>query len=59
MLPEDEDNPKMYVAYRMLPPGTHKYFYTVANNLTVAIDQPSCPNGDQNLPKTKEKKQTI
>lgn len=37
MLPDEQD-PKAYVTYRMLPPGTHKYFYSVANKMTVALD---------------------
>ena len=36
MLPDDPADPKGYICYRMLPPGTHKYFYSVANNLKVA-----------------------
>ena len=45
MLP-DEANPKVYVAHRMLPPGPHKYFYSLANKLTVAKDQ----NSQKNVP---------
>ncbi len=35
MMPETEGDTN-YVIHRMLPPGTHKYFYSVANKLTVA-----------------------
>ena len=35
LLPETEDS-NVYVCYRMLPPGNHKYFFSVANKLTVA-----------------------
>lgn len=35
MLPES-DGDNIYVVNRMLPPGTHKYFFSVANKLTVA-----------------------
>jgi len=43
MLPDLEttDNTNDFACYRMLPPGTHKYFYTIANKLVVATDQPS------------------
>jgi hypothetical protein len=27
-----------YVLYRMLPPGTHKYYFTVGNQVVVAKD---------------------
>jgi hypothetical protein len=35
LLPESDDS-NVYVCYRMLPPGNHKYFYSVANKLTIA-----------------------
>jgi hypothetical protein len=56
MLPED-DNPKVYSVYRMLPPGTHKYFFTVVNKLTVSKSLPSAPNLPSITPK--EPKSTI
>ena len=37
MLPQKK-NEKVYEVYRMLPPGTHKYFFTVANEIKVAKD---------------------
>ena len=40
MLPEGGDT-STYIAWRMLPPGKHKYFYSVANVAKVAVDQPS------------------
>ena len=37
MLPDEIDS-HVYIVYRMLPPGNHRYFYSVANKLTVAYD---------------------
>lgn len=37
MVPDESGE---YTCYRYLPPGTHKYFYSVANKVTVAQDQP-------------------
>ena len=37
MMPDDKQ-PSVYVVHRMLPPGTHKYFYSNANVMTVAKD---------------------
>jgi len=40
MLPDTEttDNTNDFSCYRMLPPGTHKYFFTIANKPVVAQD---------------------
>ena len=43
MIPGD-DNPNIFTTYRMLPPGNHKYFFTVVNKLTVSKSVPSVPN---------------
>ena len=40
----DPDEQGLYSVTRMLPPGPHKYFYSVANVPKVALDQPSCAN---------------
>ena len=40
MTPDDDDEPKFYEVYRMLPPGQHKYFYSVGTTLQIARDQP-------------------
>ena len=39
MLPQKR-NEKVYELYRMLPPGKHKYFFTVGREIRVAKDQP-------------------
>ena len=52
MLPDGEDT-STYIAWRMLPPGKHKYFYSVANVPKVAVDQPSAEN-DSTEPPPKE-----
>ena len=54
MLPEGGDT-STYIAWRMLPPGKHKYFYSVANVPKVAVDQPSAKN-NKNEPPPKEYK---
>ena len=51
MLP-DEDNPNLYEIWRMLPPGKHKYFYSVGNSIQVAKDQPQGDGLDKNLTKS-------
>ena len=38
MLPS-EDNPKVYEVARMLPPGTHRYFYSKLGEVCIAKDQ--------------------
>ena len=38
MLPQTR-NENVYEVYRMLPPGSHKYFFTVAGQVRVAKDQ--------------------
>ena len=50
MMP-DENNPKLYELWRMLPPGKHKYFYSVGNIIQVAKDQPQGDGTDKNLQK--------
>ena len=50
MLP-DENNPNLYEIWRMLPPGKHKYFYSVGNSIQVAKDQPQGDGLDKNLTK--------
>lgn len=54
MLPDPAED-GAYVAWRMLPPGTHKYFYSVANVPKVALDQPSGRN-DYTEPPPKQPK---
>ena len=46
MLPDLEtaENSNDFSCYRMLPPGTHKYFFTIANKLVIAQDHPSKHN---------------
>jgi hypothetical protein len=39
MLPESEGSSK-YVCPRMLPPGTHRYFFTYLNKMRIAKEQP-------------------
>ena len=43
MLPQKR-NDKVYEIYRMLPPGKHKYFFTVGRDIKVAKDQPQTTN---------------
>jgi len=33
-----EDNEKVYECYRMLPPGKHKYYYSIGGDIRVAKD---------------------
>ena len=51
MTPDDDDEPKFYEVYRMLPPGQHKYFYSVGTTLQVARDQPQGDGAEKNLVK--------
>ena len=37
---EEPEDPKVYEVHRMIPPGTHKYFYTIGGIVSVAKDQP-------------------
>jgi len=32
----DEANERVYEVYRMLPPGPHRYFFTIDNKLKIA-----------------------
>jgi len=34
----DDEHHKLYEVFRMLPPGTHKYFYTKGVQIVVAKD---------------------
>jgi len=38
MIPKENDQ-RVYHCYRMLPPGTHQYFFTVGTEIIVALDQ--------------------
>ena len=38
MLAKNEEN-KVYEVYRMLPPGKHRYFYSVGTEVRVAKNQ--------------------
>lgn len=35
----DEANERVYEVYRMLPPGPHRYFFTIDNKLKIAQEQ--------------------
>ena len=50
MMPQD-DNPKEYEVYRMLPPGAHRYFFSIDGKVKVAKDQQKTRKQDK-----KEKK---
>ena len=52
MLPS-KGEPKVYEVYRMLPPGQHKYFYSIGGNIKVAKNQPQAHGYDKNLEKPK------
>ena len=36
-----EDNPKVFEVFRRLPPGNHRYFFTVGGEVTIAKDHQS------------------
>ena len=45
------DNEKVYEVYRMLPPGDHRYFFSVDGSPVVARDQKKTKEKKEKLPK--------
>lgn len=39
-----EDNPKVFEVYRRLPPGNHRYFFTVGGEVKIAKDHRAVVN---------------
>jgi hypothetical protein len=46
-----EDDPKVFEVYRRLPPGNHRYFFTVGGEVTIAKDHQVIVNDGMKRPK--------
>lgn len=49
LLPSKE-NKSIYEVYRMLPPGSHKYYFSVGNQVVIAKDHIQVENDGQRMP---------
>lgn len=54
LMVKDSENPGLFTLHRMVPPGTHNYYFSrgVPHEIIVALDQPSQSLNSVKVPKT-------